>query len=632
MKGIQEHTFLLELAITEAKKRHDYLHIVWLDLANAFGSLPHSTLNKLFESLPLPAHTSTIFKDMYTNTICEYKDFMVQLTSGVRQGDCLSPIIFNLASEPIIRKAIEISGYDLFGSKAKLTANADDLAIITGSHEEMMSELDGILEVSSSIGIKFNPRKCTSISFNKGVIEDRQFMLCQEFIKTLHIGEFDRFLGIPIGSKFLFNVTTDIPAQLNQLSDFGLTPWQKIEVLRSHLIPSLSHELSSGRVMKESIYDLDKSIKQFLRYNTNTPDNVATPFFYADRHIGGLGIGKISQEVDIWTISKATQLLSSRDNMISSIANRQLSNTINCAIGHDHEIPLTEFLSGSQTHGLYGYRFYSKGANLWTRTRHAATHLGARIDISDGNIIIAIDDICSTPAKVLKSMRLALRKQWSRKCMELPLQGSVAECLSQDANYKVITKLISQESTLSFKSWNYWHMARTQTLPVKAFPGSTDKKCRQCYSKDETTMHILNMCTASLKMMTERHDAVLGVLTKFLDECDIEYDTSYISLDNLKPDLVIKYNNSCYFVDITIPYDSITNMESAVNSKIEKYRHLGYVIPFCVGSLGSWYSGNQILKTEMNFPTNTWKILKTASIKESIEGSGRILSKFFNCF
>ena len=177
------------------------------------------------------------------------------------------------------------------------------------------------------------------------------YILGQQFIKTLHIGEFERFLGIPIGYKFLFNVTNDIPAQLNQLSDYGLTPCQKIEVLRIH--PSLSHELSSGRVMKESIYDLDKSIKQFLRYNTNTPDNVATPFFYADRHIGGLGIGKISQEVDIWTISKATQLLYSRDNMISLIAKRQPSNTLNCAIGHDHEIPLTEFLSGSQTHGLY---------------------------------------------------------------------------------------------------------------------------------------------------------------------------------------------------------------------------------------------------------------------------------------
>ena len=129
--------------------------------------------------------------------------------------------------------------------------------------------------------------------------------------------------------------------------------------------------------------------------------------------------------------------------MISSIANHQLSNTLNCAIGHDHEIPLTEFISGSQTHGLYVYRFYSKGANLWTHTRHLATYLRARIDIYDGNIIIAIDDICSTPAKVVKSMRL--RKQWSITFVELPLQGSVSECLSQDANSKVITKLISQE-------------------------------------------------------------------------------------------------------------------------------------------------------------------------------------------
>ena len=95
----------------------------------------------------------------------------------------------------------------------------------------MISALDGILEVSSSIGLKFNPRKCTSISFSKGDIEDRQFMLGQEFIKTLHIGEFERFLGIPIISKFLFNVTTDIPAQLIQLSESGLTQWQKIEVL-----------------------------------------------------------------------------------------------------------------------------------------------------------------------------------------------------------------------------------------------------------------------------------------------------------------------------------------------------------------------------------------------------------------
>ena len=64
----------------------------------------------------------------------------------------------------------------------------------------MMSALNGILEVSSSIGLKFNPKKITRMSFNKGVIEDRQFMLGQEFIKTIHIGEFKRLFGIKIGS------------------------------------------------------------------------------------------------------------------------------------------------------------------------------------------------------------------------------------------------------------------------------------------------------------------------------------------------------------------------------------------------------------------------------------------------
>ena len=95
---------------------------------------------------------------------------MVQTTSGVRQGDFLSSISFNLASEPIIRKAIEIDGCDLFESKAKRTAYTDDIAIVIGSHQEIKSALYGILEVSSSRSLKFNPRLCTSISFNKVVI------------------------------------------------------------------------------------------------------------------------------------------------------------------------------------------------------------------------------------------------------------------------------------------------------------------------------------------------------------------------------------------------------------------------------------------------------------------------------
>ena len=58
------------------------------------------------------------------------------------------------------------------------------------------------------------------------------------------------------------------------------------------------------------------------------------------------------------------------------------------------------------------------GANIWTRSRQAVSHLVARIDISDGNIItIFVDDVCSTP-RVVGGLRLLLQ-QWSLKCIDL---------------------------------------------------------------------------------------------------------------------------------------------------------------------------------------------------------------------
>ena len=133
-------------------------------------------------------------------------------------------------------------------------------------------------------------------------------------------------------------------------------------------------------------------------------------------------------------------------------------------------------------------------------------------------------------------------------------------------------------------------------------------------------------------LVTERHDTFLGVLTKFLYVCHILYDTSHISLDNLKLDLVIKYNNSCYFVEILIPYDSIINLESSANRKIEKYRQLIYVSSLCYSSLRSWYSGKQILKIYINVPSNTWKTLKTDNNTRFWKNFIVIFQLFLKCF
>ncbi len=63
--GIQEHTMLLEAAIEEARSQKGSVTICWLDLANAFGSLPHDYLNQVFCSLPLPHVLRSLLTDIY---------------------------------------------------------------------------------------------------------------------------------------------------------------------------------------------------------------------------------------------------------------------------------------------------------------------------------------------------------------------------------------------------------------------------------------------------------------------------------------------------------------------------------------------------------------------------------------
>ena len=121
VRGIQEHTHLLQSAIDEAKRAKRNLSICWLDLSNAFGSIPHATLAELFNSLPIPDELRKILKDIYTGTTSQFligkEAITIALLAGVRQGDSLSTIVFDLAIEPLVRAAKSETnpGFELLG-------------------------------------------------------------------------------------------------------------------------------------------------------------------------------------------------------------------------------------------------------------------------------------------------------------------------------------------------------------------------------------------------------------------------------------------------------------------------------------------------------------------------------------
>ena len=157
VNGIQEHTQLLRTVVEDAKANRTDMAMAFLDLRNAFGSNPHGILEELFSSLPIPSQLRKIIKDIYTtnriNFVAGNNTIPIHPTAGVRQGDALSTVVFNLAAELLIRAAKKAMGYAIFRSSAKVTAFADDIALIASSTEDLQDAVDSVVMTAESLGL-----------------------------------------------------------------------------------------------------------------------------------------------------------------------------------------------------------------------------------------------------------------------------------------------------------------------------------------------------------------------------------------------------------------------------------------------------------------------------------------------
>ena len=202
-------------------------------------------------------------------------------TSGVQQGDPLSTTVFNLAVEPLIRtaKAFENFGYPIFSRLFKTTAYADDIAILSPLIEELQTIINRIVSVASDLGCCFNSEKCKCLILINGKPQEANITVSGNSIHSLLPEEQEEYLGTPIGAILRFRPPTELVNNLDKLAKSLLAPWQKLEVFRSYLLPSLSHHLSTGRVLKEKLTELDTECRKFLAYITNVPNQAIKSFF-----------------------------------------------------------------------------------------------------------------------------------------------------------------------------------------------------------------------------------------------------------------------------------------------------------------------------------------------------------------
>jgi hypothetical protein len=84
----------------------------------------------------------------------------VKIGRGVRQGCCLSPILFDLYSEYLTKEALYGFGDFKFGGKIIHTVKyADDLVLLAKEEKVLQDMIDKLTEIGRCYGIEINVEK-----------------------------------------------------------------------------------------------------------------------------------------------------------------------------------------------------------------------------------------------------------------------------------------------------------------------------------------------------------------------------------------------------------------------------------------------------------------------------------------
>ena len=143
------------------------IYFCFIDYAKALHCVDHNKLWKILKEMGIQDHLTCLLRNFYAGQEVTVRtghgttDWF-QIGKGVRQGCILSPYLFNLYAEYIIRNAGQEeaqAGIKIARRNISNLRYADDTTLMAESEEELKSLLMKVKEESKKVGLKLNIQK-----------------------------------------------------------------------------------------------------------------------------------------------------------------------------------------------------------------------------------------------------------------------------------------------------------------------------------------------------------------------------------------------------------------------------------------------------------------------------------------
>ncbi|KAK7881340.1 hypothetical protein WMY93_029749 [Mugilogobius chulae] len=310
--GCAENILIIDRLHSAAKSRARSLGAAFIDLSKAFDSVSHQLIFEVLERKGVDQLIINVVRSAYSGACTMVKTLggstaPIPILSGVKQGDPLSPILFNLALDPFMylleREVVGVQfGKDLSISSI---AYADDLVLLGESYSDLQKSTNVLSVFLNNVGLIANPAKCHSFVLNaeRGRVHLNPcppLIFQGEEIQLNEHGELIQYLGIlvdPWKGIVAGNPKDQLEDLISKVGAARLKPSQKVTLLRQYILPKIIYVCDHSNVGVSKLSEMDRLVRNALKKWLHLESHVTDGLFYSKHKDGGLNIPRLSQQI-----------------------------------------------------------------------------------------------------------------------------------------------------------------------------------------------------------------------------------------------------------------------------------------------------------------------------------------------